>query len=323
MAHFKYESISMKDMKLSITIAACFAAMSIFGQAGKSRTSATILRHFLHPSSNYILVGAHRGDWRDAPENSMNVLQGTLKMGADIMETDVRKTKDGVLVLMHDPTINRTTTGQGSVSNLTWEYLKNVTLREGDGGPTEQHIPMLKDFMLAVKNKPILINLDKSWDIIAEVYAVLKETGTVDQAILKGSLPLPELRKKYGSIIDSIHYMPMISSDNYKNDSDSEAYGTNYISGYFNDYRPAGFELQINKESSPVLTQAAPQVTARKVTLWINSLWADLCAGHDDERSLTDPDANWGWLIKKGANALLTDHPKEMLEYLRRKKLHD
>lgn len=307
---------------LFIVTIVCFATSSVAQTTGK-RTAATILHHFLHPSNNYVLVGAHRGDWRNAPENSMNALKGALHMGVDIVETDVRETKDGVLILMHDGAVDRTTTGHGEVSKLTWEYLKNIYLREEDGGPTEQHIPTLEAFMLAAKGQPVLINLDKAWDIIPQVYAVLKKTGTVDQAILKGYADLNGLRNKYGNIVDSIHYMPMISGDNFKKDAEDAVYAPNYINSFFVNYKPAGFELQIDKEPSPVITQAIPLIKQKKVTIWINSLWADLCAGHDDERSLTSPDDNWGWLIKSGANVLLTDRPEMMLRYLRKKKLHD
>lgn len=100
-------------------------------------------------------------------------------------------------------------------------------------------------------------------------------------------------------------------------------YTDTIIPGFFDAYKPAGFELCFNKTNSPVLTGALPEVKGHGVTIWINSLWPSLCAGHDDEKAMNDPDANWGWLIRQGANVLQTDRPKELLEYLKRKKLHD
>ena len=282
-----------------------------------NRTAAGILHHFLQPAPNYVLVAAHRGDWRNAPENSIHALQLALKMGVDIVEIDVQKTKDGVLVLMHDQTIDRTTSGKGAVEELTWDSLQQVTLRQGHGGPTEEHIPSFETYMDSVKGKPVLINLDKGWNIIPDMYAVLRKTGTVEQAIFKGVLPLSQMRKKFGNIMDSIHYMPMVHPPDY-NAKTAETQAGNLISGFYDHYRPAGFELVFDKANSPVITHAIPAVKAKGTTVWVNSLWPSQCATHDDERAMIDPDANWGWLIKLGANAIQTDRPAELLAYLQK-----
>ncbi|WP_162903166.1 glycerophosphodiester phosphodiesterase family protein [Taibaiella koreensis] len=308
-------------MKKIALLIAFLQAGALFAQGTK--TPQNILNRFLHPGNNYVLVAAHRGDWRNAPENSIHALNLCLEMGVDIMETDVVKTKDGVLILMHDQKIDRTTSGKGLVSELTWDYLMELTLRQGHGGPTEEHIPTFEAFMLAVKGKPILINLDKCWDIIPDVYAVLKKTGTVEQGLFKGNLPLPELRKKFGPVMDSIHYIAMISPGSFEGNPKGDQAPLNLIDGFFNHYRPAGFELGFDKEHSPVVTQCIPGVRAKGVTVWLNALWASQNAGHDDENAMSDPDANWGYLLQLGANAIQTDRPHELLEYLRRKRLHD
>lgn len=239
------------------------------------------------------------------------------------METDVRKTKDGVLILMHDETIDRTTSGKGVVENLTWDSLQRVTLRQGHGGPTEEHIPTFEAFMDSVKGKPILINLDKGWIIIPEMYAVLKKTGTIEQAIFKGNLPLSEMRKKFGSVMDSIHYMPMVHPAGYNLSKDSSAHPDNLITGFYDHYRPAGFELIFDKTNADVVTKAIPAVQAHATTVWLNSLWPSQCAGHDDEKAIINADANWGWLIKTGANVIQTDRPAELLEYLKKRSYRD
>ena len=54
------------------------------------------------------------------------------------------------------------------------------------------------------------------------------------------------------------------------------------------------------------------------------ALWDELVAGHTDEMALVKgADASWGWLIKKGANAIMTDRPEELLSYLKNKDLHN
>ena len=71
------------------------------------------------PSSDKVLVACHRGDWRNWPENSLAAIESVIGMGADIMELDLKLTKDSVLVVCHDRTIDRTTSGKGRVCDTT------------------------------------------------------------------------------------------------------------------------------------------------------------------------------------------------------------
>lgn len=73
--------------------------------------------------SNKVLVAAHRGDWKNFPENSLPAVLSCIKNGIDIVEIDVQKTKDGYFVLMHDESVDRTTNGKGLVSNY---YLSEI-----------------------------------------------------------------------------------------------------------------------------------------------------------------------------------------------------
>lgn len=82
----------------------------------KPKTSKSILEQLKNPSQNHVLVVSHRGDWRYAPENSLEALKRCIALGVDIIELDVRFTKDGHLVAIHDKTVNRTTNGSGLVS---------------------------------------------------------------------------------------------------------------------------------------------------------------------------------------------------------------
>ena len=85
-----------------------------------------IREQLMSRSTNSVLVVAHRGDWRNFPENSLEGIENAIKMGVDIVELDVQRTQDGVLILMHDETLNRTTTGKGKVSEVTMDYISNL-----------------------------------------------------------------------------------------------------------------------------------------------------------------------------------------------------
>jgi hypothetical protein len=80
-----------------------------------------------------VYVAAHRGDWGDDPENSLQSLKWAAKLGVDIVELDLKRTRDGQFVVMYDSTLDRTTTGSGPVSDRTLEELKRLNLRAGTG----------------------------------------------------------------------------------------------------------------------------------------------------------------------------------------------
>lgn len=69
--------------------------------------AAKIVAEIHDPASKYVVVASHRGDWRNYPENSIPAIESVIRMGVDIMELDLKLTKDSVLVLCHDHTIDR------------------------------------------------------------------------------------------------------------------------------------------------------------------------------------------------------------------------
>ena len=81
--------------------------------------SHDIRQQLLDRDDSQVMVVAHRGDWRYAMENSLPAIENAIKMGVDIVEVDVQRTADGHIVLMHDETLDRTTTGKGRVDEWT------------------------------------------------------------------------------------------------------------------------------------------------------------------------------------------------------------
>src|SRR5690606_735890 len=91
-------------------IAIALAAVVLLAHEGVAQSRLDIVRQELaDPNSKNVLVVSHRGDWRNAPENSIQALRRVIAMGVDIIEIDVQLTRDSQLVLMHDRTIDRTT----------------------------------------------------------------------------------------------------------------------------------------------------------------------------------------------------------------------
>ena len=81
-------------------------------------------------NSKEVLVAAHRGDWRNACENSLEAIENAIRMGVDIVEVDLARTKDGHLILLHDNTLDRTTTGKGKPEDHTLAEIKALRDRK-------------------------------------------------------------------------------------------------------------------------------------------------------------------------------------------------
>jgi len=131
-----------------------------------------IIDFFRFSTTRSPLISAHRGGERIGyPENCLETLENTLQHTHAMFEIDPRITKDGVVVLMHDKTLDRTTTGTGRVKDYTWEELKKLNLKDSKGSVTAYHIPLLEDVIEWAKGKTILVLDDKNvpYPLVAEL----------------------------------------------------------------------------------------------------------------------------------------------------------
>ncbi|MEU6497763.1 glycerophosphodiester phosphodiesterase family protein [Streptomyces sp. NPDC046984] len=150
------------------------------------------------------------------PENSLAAFETAYDDGAEIIEAGIQLTKDGVYVLMHDTTVDRTTNDRGAVAEMTLEQIEQLRLREGLGGGqaavTDQQVLTLEEAMQLARNRG-LINLDKGWLFREQVWQVLTRTGTVHNGLYKSDAPVPEV-KDFLAVHKGALYMLMITDDN-------------------------------------------------------------------------------------------------------------
>ncbi|MCT1530320.1 glycerophosphodiester phosphodiesterase family protein [Sphingobacterium daejeonense] len=107
------------------------------------------------------IISGHRGTIEDQmPENSIPSMQKVLQNTVAIFEVDPRLTKDSIPVMVHDATLERTTTGHGKVADFTWKELQGLKLKDHKGNPTKYKINTLDEMIKWAKGKTIL-NLDK------------------------------------------------------------------------------------------------------------------------------------------------------------------
>lgn len=231
-------------------------------------------------------------------------------MDADAVELDVRRTADGVLVLMHDETVDRTTNGKGRVVDLTAAQIGALRLRAGAGGRhaplTDEHPPTFEAAMSALRGR-ILVNLDAKADVYDDAFSVLERTGTANQVIMKrrvraGDSPLLERAP-----FDRVLAMPIVAQ---QAGSAPKLLRTQLAAP------PPAVELVFAnpayfRKAVPMIRQAGSQV-------WVNTLRRRYAGGLVDSAALADPDAVWGILIRAGATMIQTDEPQALLDYLTR-----
>lgn len=268
-----------------------------------------------------ILVTAHRGDWRNYPENSIKAIEGAIRMGVDIVEIDLHKTKDGQLIVMHDSRLDRTTNGKGEIAESNLEDIRKLFLKSGVGILTREKVPTLEEVLNFIKGKRIMLNLDKSWNFLDEVKAMTDKTGTAEQIILKGNKSAAELKKEVGDKLNQMVYMPMVWPEDYSiYKRDQVLDPEQYVKDFHQLFAPVAYEVII-KDDTAKADQLLSLIKKTHALVWINALWPELCAGHDDDLAIDHPKENWGWILKKGATIIQTDRPEALIRYLKSKNM--
>jgi glycerophosphoryl diester phosphodiesterase len=138
-------------------------------------------------------IAAHRGGAAIWPENSLLAFRSATALGVDVLELDLHVTADGQVVVIHDPTLDRTTTGTGPVGALSPLDLQGIRLRARDGTITTERIPLLSDVLdLAV---PLRVELmpeiktgpggQRYTGIEEKVVALVRSRGLVERTTVQ------------------------------------------------------------------------------------------------------------------------------------------
>lgn len=139
------------------------------------------------------IIIAHRGRDATTPENTLAAFRHSIERGITILETDVRQTKDGELVLLHDATVDRTTHGHGRISDLTLAQAKALDAGSGE------HIPALREALRLVRDTPasLLLDMKPGTPLEPVIDLVRAEAGT-DHVIfgLRSPAQASELRSR-------------------------------------------------------------------------------------------------------------------------------
>ena len=261
----------------------------------------------LFQNNNKVLVAAHRGNWKEFPENSIPAIQSCIGTGIDIVEIDVQRTKDGAYILMHDAKIDRTTNGKGKVSDYTLKELQRFKLRGKGDTLSEYRIPTL-DTILKITKDRIVVNIDKSSGRCKELTNLIDSLNCNEHVLLKGIGSGEYFKNLNNQDTNSIYYMPILSTKSK-------------IDTFLFSYHPPLFEFLLSNDSS-IYSSALFLNSLKKwnIRIWYNALFNSISGGHTES---VDAINSWDWFINHDAYVIQTDYPFHLVNYLNRIGLHD
>jgi glycerophosphoryl diester phosphodiesterase len=284
---------------------------------------AAIRAKLIDPRAGVFVI-AHRGCHNPdpagtipvAPENSIAALQNCLVLGVDMMETDVRRSRDGALVIMHDETVDRTTDGSGRVGNLSLSELKALHLRQNFGGAmsptlTDLRVLTLEELLAAARGR-IMLNLDIKEAIYPQVIAAVARAGMADQVLVKSVIDTIEPPLADQTPYDQVLYMPIIqgtATHDLAAVLAAQTEGRRRI--------PAAEMIYLDQGQFQDVRRAAQRAGIR---LWANTLTSvgviSVIGMGGDEDALRDP-STWRRLLSNGITMIQTDEPGVLENYLR------
>jgi glycerophosphoryl diester phosphodiesterase len=242
------------------------------------------VKPFLRPGHHFVVV-AHRGSHLEAPENSLDAYEQAIKDGCDFGEADLRMTKDGVIVLMHDDTVDRTTNGHGKVRDLTFAQIRALHFKHPRR--QDEKVPTFEELLGVCKGK-LKIYMDIKAVKATEVLPLVIKHGMQKDVIAYLYGPLH--RMEWAAAAPSI---PVISDiDTVKSPDEAE---------------------EAWKGSKFQLTDGDCQ--GEFVTKW-HSLGVALVM---DVQSSNEGPAYWQPLIDRGLDGFQSDHPAQLIDYLKEK----
>jgi len=245
------------------------------------------------------LVSAHRGGaYPGFPENALETIEHVLETAPAIVEVDVATSADGVLFLMHDDTLTRTTTGNGDANALNWRDIKDLRLEDKSGAVTDFNPPRFDDALAFTKTRTLMqIDFKRSTrfeDVVDEV-----KRQRADNRVIYITYSLGAARK-----LHRLHPQAMISlsvnSQSELNSAVAAGIPSDRLIGFtgIEDPRPRLFNLLNDRDVEVIFGTLGGR----------NSIDKDIARTGDDERYAT--------LARQGVDIIATDRPMEAYQAL-------
>lgn len=307
-----------------LTLSACHAPAPKYANRAEA-----IVAQIHDPSSKYVVVACHRGDWRNFPENSIPAIESIIRMGADIMELDLKMTRDSVLVLSHDKDVRRCTDfskvfknepGKSArVSDLTLAEIKQLHLKRAHGVAIDTlHMPTLREALLCCKDR-ICVNVDQGYDYYDAVLAVTEELGVTRQILIKGKKPVEVVAAHEAAYPRNMMYMPIVD---IQRPEGMELFNSYMEQGVV----PLAYEVCWQSNDDDAFARACARILEQGSKIWVNTIWASLCGGdgNDDDAAFmaANPGEVYQQYLDRGVSMIQTDRPELLIGWLKSKGRH-
>lgn len=244
----------------------------------------------LPATKNKFVVVAHRGNHVDMPENTVAAIAATIQCGADYAELDLRTTKDGQLVLMHDATVDRMTNGKGKVADLTCKEIQQLKVNSKDG--KDYRVPTFAEALRASKGK-VNIYLDFKDADVTETWKQIQAAGMEKQVVV-----YLNAREQYKPWRKTAPQLPLMTS---MPDEVTTATQLNFL---LNNFAIAVLDNVTDSAMLAVTRQHG-------VSVWL------------DAQSSSEGPASWNTVLSKGVQGMQSDHPEALVDYLKKNNLRD
>lgn len=297
----------------------------------------TEIRERLYAANDWrghVMVVAHRTGWKEKgvfrfPDNSLSGIRNAIALGAEMVELDVRRTADGVPVLMHDEYLDRTTTCRGQIARYTYAALSTCKLvLDGSRTVTEEAIPRLEDAFLTTRDH-ILVNVDNKLDAEAlpGIAALARRLGMPEQIVIKQNVWDDRQVERMRAVLErtghDIPFMPILADD--------AVHDARFMSRAARSFSaPAAELVHWHADGAPMTVDGGPLFSAKARAAAIKGnwhLWVDiypivnradgmLAGGRGDGLAAIDPEKAYGFWIDHGVTIIQTDEPKAAIRWL-------
>lgn len=320
----------MKTRFILFSLAALALLSGCKEAAPKYANRADAIAAQIHdPASKYVVVACHRGDWRNFPENSISAIESIIRYGADIMELDLKLTKDSVLVLSHDRDVKRCTNfssvfkdepeKSAKVSDLTYEEIQMLSLKRAHGVVIDSiKMPTLEQALRCCKDR-ICVNVDQGYEYYDLVLVITEKLGTTDQILIKGKKPIEVVAAHESKYEHNMMYMPIVDIQ--------KSAGQKLFDSYLEQgVVPLAYEVCWQSNDDGAFDAACKKIIGQGSKVWVNTIWASLCGGdgNDDDAAYLadDPGQVYQQYLDKGVSMIQTDRPEQLINWLKSKGRH-
>jgi glycerophosphoryl diester phosphodiesterase len=224
-----------------------------------------------------VAVISHRGEHLHHPENTLAAYRAAFEAGADFIETDVRTTADGKLVIMHDATVDRCTTGHGQVASLSFAEISKLGVATFDQ-------------VLAFARGRIGVYIDAKKISAQNLVDAVRRHGMRDRVVVYGGI---ELLRAVAKLDGRLKVMP-------------EAASVNVVERVMDELRPRVVAFDARDFTDEILAI----VTRARAGVYVDRL------------GMLDNKEGWENAVRRGATGIQSDHPAELVAFLRAKGLH-